>query len=189
PALTLEAPRAEGRVRGEVEVRATATPELAHYVVRFERQLDGGDWTTVGSDDSSPVYTAFDDTTGLPDGARVTYRAILTYAPGRTVTSDNTRTVTVVSTPVTQVTIHYHRTTDSSYGLWGLHLFGDALAPGEATAQWTDATPFEGTDAFGAYHVIQIDEDTAQVGFVVHGRPPNNPDIKDTDADRFFVPL
>ena len=81
PALTLEAPREEGRVRGRVEVRAAATPELAHYVVRFERQVDGGVWTAVGSDDSSPVYTAFDDTTGLADGARVTYRAILTTPP------------------------------------------------------------------------------------------------------------
>ncbi|MEY2513078.1 MAG: hypothetical protein QOJ89_436 [bacterium] len=189
PALRLEAPREDGRVRGKVEVRATATPELAHYVVRFERLVDGGDWTTVGSDDSSPVYTAFDDTTGLADGARVTYRAILTYAPGQTVTSDNTRTVTVVSTPVTQVTIHYHRTSDSNYALWGLHLFGDALAPGEATADWTNATPFEGSDGFGVFHVIQIAEDTKQVGFIVHGRPPNDPNIKDTDADRFFVPL
>ena len=190
PSLTLEAPRAEGRVRGRVEVRAAATPELPHYVVSFERQVDGGAWTPVGSDGSSPVYTAFDDTTGLADGARVTYRAILTYAAGRTVTSDNTRTVTVVSTPVTTATIHYKRTTDANYADWGLHLFGDALAPGEATAEWTNATPFEGTDAFGAFHVMQIDEDTKQVGFIVHGKPPGgNPDVKDTDADRFFVPL
>jgi hypothetical protein len=189
PALALEAPREDGRVRGRVEVRATATPELAHYAVRFERQVDGGLWTTIGSDDSSPVYTAFDDTTGLADGARVTYRAILTWASGRTVTSDNTRTVTVVSTPVTQATIHYRRTTDANYADWGLHLFGDALAAGEATAAWTNATPFEGSDAFGAFHVIQIADDTKQVGFIVHRRPPGNPDIKDTDADRFFVPL
>jgi alpha-amylase len=188
PALTLEAPREEGRVRGRVEVRATATPELPSYVARFERSVDGGAWTDVGSDDTSPVYTAFDDTSGLPDGARVTYRAILTYAAGRTVTSDTTRTVTVVATPVTQVTIHYKRTTDASYAAWGLHLFGDALAPGEATAEWTNATPFEGSDAFGAFHTIAIDEDTRQVGFVVHGRPPNE-NVKDTDADRFFVPL
>jgi hypothetical protein len=105
------------------------------------------------------------------------------------VASTNTRTVSVVSTPVTQVTIHYHRTTDTDYDRWGLHLFGDALADGEATAEWTNATPFEGMDDFGAFHVIAIDEDTAQVGFIVHGRPPNSPDIKDTDADRFFVPL
>ena len=188
PELRLEAPREDGRVRGEVEVRAVATPELAHYVVRFERQVDGGAWTTVSSDDSSPVYTAFDDTTGLDDGARVAYRAVLTYAPGQTVTSD-TRTVTVVSTPVTQATIHYHRTTDSNYEAWGLHLFGAALAPGEGTAEWGDATPFEGSDAFGVFHVVDIADDTKQVGFIVHGRPPNSPDIKDTDADRFFVPL
>ena len=189
PALTLEAPSEDGRVRGRVEVRATAAPEHATHVVRFERQVDGGAWTTIGSDDSSPVYTAFDDTTGLADGARVTYRAILTHAPGQTVSSQNTRTVTVVATPVTQVTIHYKRTSDTNYDLWGLHLFGDALAPGEATAEWTNATPFEGTDSFGALHVIDIADDTKSVGFIVHGRPPNSPDIKDTDADRFFVPL
>jgi hypothetical protein len=188
PALTLEAPRDDGRVRGEVEVRATAAPDHPGHVVRFERQVDGGEWTTVGTDDSSPVYTAIDDTTGLRDGARVTYRGILTYAPGATVTSDP-RTVTVVATPVTQATIHYRRTSDSNYALWGLHLFGDALAPDEATAEWSDATPFEGMDAFGAFHVMEIDDDTERVGFIVHGRPPNNPDIKDTDADRFFVPL
>ncbi len=105
-------------------------------------------------------------------------------------TSGNTRTVTVVSTPVTQATIHYKRTTDANYADWGLHLFGDALAPGEATAEWTNATPFEGTDAFGVFHVIQIADDTKQVGFIVHGKPPDvSPDVKDTDADRFFVPL
>jgi len=188
PELRLEAPREDGRVRGEVVTRAVSTPELAHYVVRFERQVDGGAWTTVGTDDSSPVYTAFDDTTGLGDGARVAYRAVLTYAPGQTVTSD-TRTVTVVSTPVTQATIHYHRTTDSNYAAWGLRLFGAALAAGEATAEWGNATPLQGTDAFGAFRVIDIADDTKQVGFIVHGRPPNSPDIKDTDADRFFVPL
>ncbi len=189
PSLTLEAPNEDGRVRGEVEVRATATPELTHYVVRFERQVGGGAWTAIDDpDDSSPVYTAFDDTTGLPDGSRVGYRAILDYGSA-SVTSTNTRTVTVVSTPVTQVTIHYKRTTDTNYSLWGLHLFGDALAPGEATAEWTNATPFEGSDDFGVFHVIEIDEDTATVGFIIHGRPPQLPDIKDTDADRFFVAL
>ena len=91
---------------------------------------------------------------------------------------------------MTQATIHYRRTSDSSYADWGLHLFGDALAPGEATAAWTNATPFEGTDAFGVLHEIDIADDTKSVGFIVHGKPPGgNPDVKDTDADRFFVPL
>ena len=79
----------------------------------------------------------FDDTSSLPDGARVTYRAVLTYAPGRTVTSA-TRTVTIVQARVETATIHYKGDASTT---WGLHLFGDGLAPGEATAEWTNPTP------------------------------------------------
>jgi glycosidase len=190
PAIALEAPGEGGRVRGRVEVRAVATPERATHVVRFERSVDGGPFTTVGTDDSSPVYTAFDDTSALPDGAKVTYRAVLTYEPGKTVTS-GTRTVTIVQARVAQATIHYLRTSDSNYAAWGLHLFGTGLAPGEATAAWTNATPFEAVDPDGGVlHRIAIADDTQRVGFIVHGKPPGgNPDTKDTDPDRFFVPL
>ena len=118
----------------------------------------------------------------------MTYRAVLTYAPGQTVTS-NTRTVTIVQAGVAAATIHYNRP-DGNYAAWGLHLFGDGLAPGQATAEWTSPTPFEGTDAYGAFHRITIADDTQRVGFIVHGRPPaTDPNIKDTDPDRFFVPL
>ena len=188
PGIALEAPSDNGRVRGIVEVRAVATPEHAHYTVRFQRSVNGGSFMNIGTtDSSSPVYTAFDDTSSLPDGARVTYRAVLTYAPGKTVTSAP-RTVTIVQARVTSAVIHYNRT-DGDYAAWGLHLFGDGLAPGEATAAWTNPTPFEGTDAYGALHRITIADDTKRVGFIVHRRPPGNPDVKDTDPDRFFVPL
>ena len=190
PVIALEAPNEGQRVRGTVEVRAVATPEHATHVVRFERSVNGGPFTTVGTDDSSPVYTAFDDTSSLPDGATVTYRAVLTYAPGKTVTSA-TRSVTIVQAKVTQATIHYLRTSDSNYAAWGLHLFGDGLAPGEATAEWTNATPFDLVDPDGGVmRRIAIADDTKRVGFIVHGKPPGgNPDTKDTDPDRFFVPL
>ena len=187
PALTVEAPNEGQRVRGTVEVRVTAVPEHATYVTRFERSVNGGAFTTFATDDSSPTYTGFDNTSGLPDGARVTYRAILTYAPGRTVTSA-TRTVTVVQARVETATIHYNRPA-GDYAIWGLHLFGDGLAAGEATAEWANATPFEATDGFGALHRIRLADDTKRVGFVVHQRPPGNPDIKDTALDRFFIPL
>ena len=186
PALTLEAPNEGQRVRGEVEVRATAVPEHATHVVRFERSVDGGPFTTISTDDSSPVYTAFDRTDGLADGARITYRAILTYAPGRTVVSA-TRTVTVVQTPVTTATIHYNRP-NGGYDAWGLHLFGDGLAAGEAT-EWTNAAQFDGTDSYGRFRQIDIADDTKRVGFVVHQRPPGDPNIKDTELDRLFIPL
>jgi glycosidase len=184
PALTLEAPNEGQRVRGTVEVRATATPEHASYVVRFERSVNGGAFTRIGTDDSSPVYTAFDDTSGLADRARVTYRAVLTYAPGRTVTSD-TRSVTIVQAGVATAVIHYN----GDPAAWGLHLWGDGLAPGQATAEWTSPTPFEATDAYGALHRIALTDDTQRVGFIVHRRPPGDPNVKDTDADRFFIPL
>ena len=83
PAIVLEAPNEGQRVRGTVEVRAVAIPEHSNYVVTFERSVDGGPFTPIGTDDSSPVYTVFDDTSGLADGTHVTYRAVLTYAPGR----------------------------------------------------------------------------------------------------------
>jgi alpha-amylase len=188
PAIALEAPNEGQRVRGTVEVRATATPEHSNYVVAFERSVNGGAFTPVGTDDSSPVYTVFDDTSALADGTHVTYRAVLTYAPGKSVTSA-TRTVTIVQAGVTTAIIHYNRP-DGAYTAWGLHLWGDGLAPGEATAEWTNPTPFEGNDAYGALHAIGIVDDTKRVGFIVHGRPPyTDPNIKDTDADRFFVPL
>jgi alpha-amylase len=187
PAIALEAPPDNGRVRGTVEVRAIATPEHAHYTVTIQRSVDGAPYTNVGTDSSSPVYTAFDDTAALPDGARVTYRAVLTYAPGKSVTSA-ARTVTIVQARVTAAVIHYNRT-DGDYAAWGLHLFGDGLAPGEATAVWENPTAFEGTDAYGALHRITIADDTKRVGFIVHRRPPGDPNVKDTDPDRFFVPL
>ena len=187
PAIALEAPTDNGRVRGMVEVRAVATPDHANYTVTIQRSVDGAPYTNVGTDSSSPVYTAFDDTSSLPDGARVTYRAVLTYAPGKSVTSA-TRRVTIVQARVTAAVIHYNRT-DGDYAAWGLHLFGDGLAPGEATAAWENPTPFEGTDAYGALHRIAIADDTERVGFIVHRRPPGDPNVKDTDPDRFFVPL
>jgi alpha-amylase len=190
PAITLEAPNEGQRVRGVVEVRASAVPEHSNYVMTFQRSVDGGPFTAVGTDDSSPVYTVFDDTSSLADGAHVTYRAVLTYSPGKSVTS-GTRTVTIVQAPVTTAIIHYNRP-DGNYVAWGLHLWGDGLAPGEATADWTSPTPFEGSDAYGAFHRIDppggITDDTKRVGFIVHGMPPNT-DIKDTPNDRFFIPL
>jgi len=186
PALVLETPLEGQGVRNSAALRAAVTPEHSTDVVRFERKVGGGAFEEIGSDASSPVYTLTDDTSGFADGTTLTYRAVLEYAPGRTVTSDP-RTVVVHAAPVTEAVIHYNRP-DGDYPAWGLHLFGDGLASGEATAKWEEPTAFEGTDAFGALHRIQIDDDEDRVGFIVHGMPPNF-NTKDTDPDRFFVPL
>ena len=97
PVLTLQKPAEGSSARGSVELSATADPEKASHVVSFERSVDGGAWTAVGSDDSSPVYSLTDDVSGLADGTRVQYRGAMS-GPGFSVVSE-TRTVTVGGAP------------------------------------------------------------------------------------------
>jgi len=185
PAVTLTAPAEDGNVRDRARLVAEVVPDDNDNAVTFQRSVDGGAWTTVATDDSQPVYSATDDVSGLAPGTPLRYRAILTYAAGRTVTSAS-RSATV-ATPVTTAVIHYNRPA-GDYAEWGLHLWGDGLAPGEATAAWDAPTPFEGTDSYGAFHAIELVDDTDQIGFIVHGMPPNH-DTKDTPNDRFFTPV
>jgi hypothetical protein len=190
PEIKIDAPFEGQGVRGTVTVKATTNPEHADYKVRFERSVNGGAFEELSTDDSSPVYIAFDNTSGLGDGDKVTYRAVLVYATGETVTSA-TRSARVTLTPVTKAVIHYNGSATD----WGLHLFNptgsNALAPGEGTAEWTNPTPFEGTDAFGALHEMDIADDEDRFGFIVHRRPPGDPNTKDPDnaPDRFINPL
>jgi alpha-amylase len=153
PSVTLTAPPQDGRVRERARLTAEVTPDDNDNSVRFERSVDGGAWTAVGSDSSQPVYTLSDDVSGLDPGTAIEYRAVLTYAAGHTVTSAS-RSVTVVE-PVTTATIHDQRSS-------------------------------------GVFHEIEIADDTKQVGFVVHGKPPGGtPDTKDptNSPDRFFTPI
>jgi alpha-amylase len=187
PAIELEAPTDGGRVRGRVEVRAVATPDHPDYAVTFYRQVGDGPWTAIGTDTSSPVYTAFDDTTWLANGSVVRYRAVLTYAPGRTVESA-TRSVTVVTEPVTTAVVHYLRPA-GDYDSWGLHLWGDAIADGVATA-WDAPRQRDGIDGFGAVYQIPLKDDTKPVNFIMH-QPSGDtvPDTREPGGDRSFVPL
>ena len=185
PAIALTSPP-DGGARQRVALAAEATPDHSNYAVTFERRVGGGGWTAIATDGSQPAYTHSDDISGLSPGTQVRYRATLAYAPGKTVTSAE-RTVTVTA-PVTQLKIHYKRSA-GGYASWGLHLWGDGLAAGEATASWDDPTEFESSDSYGALHVIDIADDTKQVGFIVHGQPPNQNTKDPTDSpDRFVTP-
>ena len=98
PLVTINAPVDGGEVTrlADVMVQATVDSERATHVVEFQRSVSGGAWTSIGTDDSSPVYTAFDDVSALALGTTVSYRAILTEPDGTTVTS---ATVTVTVAP------------------------------------------------------------------------------------------
>jgi alpha-amylase len=97
PILTIEAPEEGASVRNEVEVRAVADPERATHIVNFERSINGGAWEAIGTDDSSPTYTAFDDISALPDNTGIRYCATLT--DGNTTVVSAIRTVTVGNLP------------------------------------------------------------------------------------------
>ncbi len=99
PVLTIQSPDEGSSVDGSVTVSATADPEKATHVVSFERSVAGGEWTAIGSDDSSPVYSVTDDLAalGLEDGTQVQYRALMS-GTGFSVTSEP-RTVVVGDAP------------------------------------------------------------------------------------------
>lgn len=77
--------------------------------------------------------------------------------------------------------IHYKRA-DGDYTGWGLHLWGDAIDPTEATDWATPKLP-TGTDAFGATFEIKLKDPTKPVNFIVH-----KGDTKDVDPDRSYIP-
>ncbi len=89
------------------------------------------------------------------------------------------------------VTIRYHRA-DGDYGdptspdfnnFWGLHLWGSAIDPAEATV-WDAPKPFDGVDAYGAYWNVLIQDATQPVNFIIH-----RGDTKDPGPDESFIPL
>jgi alpha-amylase len=94
PKLTIELPAEGAEVFGTIEVRVTADPERASHVVRIQRRLpsDSG-WVTVRTDNSSPVYSFYDDLSKVPVGTEIRYRAILNEPDGTRVISP-VRTVT-----------------------------------------------------------------------------------------------
>lgn len=79
------------------------------------------------------------------------------------------------------VAVHYGRP-DGDYSGWGLHLWGDGLAPGTAT-EWTAPRPPDGTDTFGAFWHVPVSDPAKPVNFIVH-----KGDVKDPGADQSVLP-
>ncbi len=63
-------------------------------------------------------------------------------------------------------TIHYQRA-DDDYAGWGLHVWGAGLAPGQATA-WAIPRAYSGSDGYGSFWSIEVDDASLPVGFIVH---------------------
>jgi hypothetical protein len=89
-----------------VTVTATVDPERPLQVVEFERSVDGGAWTSLGTDSSAPAYTVSDDVSDLPLGTSVRYRARLSEPGGHMSTSPPVTVTTAEPAPaVDSVTV------------------------------------------------------------------------------------
>ncbi|MFC3298526.1 alpha-amylase [Arthrobacter agilis] len=115
PKPTMGLPAEGTQVQGAVDVTATVSPERSDYAVTLERSVAGGTWTAIGTDESSPTYSAVDDLTALElaDGTQVRYRAVL----GTSVS--DVRTVTVGSIVDQPGTVAVAGSLDSELGCGG----------------------------------------------------------------------
>jgi len=196
PLVTIEAPAEGSKARGAFPVRAVVDPERATHVVRIERSVAGGPWATVGTDSSSPAYTAFDDLTplALAAGTPIGYRAILTEPSGKTATSA-VRNVTAAGPPLTMATLRYLRPAgdygDPPSSGWGLHMWGDAVAQTVLDqVTWGSPWPRARVENGWAVYEIPLRDDTKPVNFIMHLPSGDSvPSTREPGGDRSFIPL
>jgi hypothetical protein len=195
PSVTIEVPGEGARVRGTVEVRAVVDPERASHTVAFERSIAGGPWTAIGSDSSSPVYTAFDELPAdLAVDTSIAYRAILSEPDGTRVVSA-TRTVRYAGPPATSATLHYYRPAgdygDPPASGWGLHMWGEAVDPAVlAQVAWDRPWPRARVENGWAEYDIPLVDDTKPVNFIMHLPSGDSvPDTREPGGDRLFTPI
>jgi Bacterial pullanase-associated domain/Alpha amylase, C-terminal all-beta domain len=175
-----------------LEIRAELSRDIPAEVT-FSVQVNGGPYQILGTDDNPP-YRVYYRPYDTPEDAKVSFLAVVNDLSGHlaaaTVANVSvTRQQAKVEQLYDEVVIHYIRS-DRDYGdpsssdyndLWGLHLWGEALATGEET-EWTKPRAFDQTDACGRYTVVALADDTQPINFIVH-----RGDRKDgTDQDRSF---
>jgi glycosidase len=184
------------RVLDRIEVAAELDTG-AYAEVTFAVREGDGEYVPIGTDDNPP-YRVFYDASHLRDqpDARLSFRAIVNDLSGHLAADEVVGVGVEVAEPTAPTTpyavIHYQRpagdygdhTTGNSADFWGLHLWGDAIAPGEVT-DWTTPKPFLGEDEYGRFAFVELANDAAPVNFIVHRGDTKDPD---NSPDRSFDP-
>ncbi len=146
-----------------------------------------GDFMPIGTDDSAP-YRIFYDASHWPAGTKLEFMAVVNDLNGHV----NGAFVTGITPKYEQggsavtydhVVVHYQRP-GNDYDGWGLHLWGDAIDPSEAT-EWATPKPFLGEDDWGRFAWIKLKDAKQNVNFIVHQGDTKDPD---GSPDRFFNP-
>ncbi|GAB3414510.1 pullulanase-type alpha-1,6-glucosidase [Flindersiella endophytica] len=184
PAITLTAPTAGSQVKGRTEIAADV-PTGGFAQVTFAVKQGDGAWQRLGTDDNPP-YRIFHDTTSIPAGTALTYKAIAKDSAGRLAST----TVDVTKgqepsdgggggeVPRDWLLVHYQRPA-GDYDGWGLHAWGDI----EGEVQWASPIPFSGEDSYGRFAWVKLAPGASNVGFIAH-----KGDEKDCAQDRFVNP-
>jgi glycosidase len=184
------------RVVDRIEVAAELDTDTPAEVTFAVREGDG-DYVPIGTDDNPP-YRVFYDASHLRgvDGASLSFRAIVNDLSGHLAADEVVDVGVEFPEPAgptnPYAVVHYARP-DGDYGdhttgdfndFWGLHLWGDAIAPGEVT-DWTTPKPFLGEDEYGRFAFVELADDTVPVNFIVHRGDTKDP----VDSpDRSFDP-
>jgi hypothetical protein len=82
PRITLAEPRPTQEANSRLEVGAEVAGS-SFYEVTFQARIAGGDWTTIGTDDTAP-YRVFHDVRPFDPGTEVEYRAVVLDNRGHT---------------------------------------------------------------------------------------------------------
>ncbi|GAA1790086.1 pullulanase-type alpha-1,6-glucosidase [Luedemannella flava] len=178
PSIKITSPTGGVASRAEV-VAAVGTDAPAQ--VTFAVKVGDGGWRLLGTADRAP-YRVFHDLTGLPAGAKLTYKAVVRDPAGRL--TSTTSTATVATPPLAggapdNLVVHYLRG-DGSYDPWSTYAWGDI----EAGMSWPSGAPFSGEDAYGRFSWIKLKPGAKSVGFLVVDKFGT----KDVESDRSVDP-
>jgi glycosidase len=172
----------DGVIAGRAEVGVDLVPDRYTEVTFAVKVGDATEWTILGTDTNYP-YRVFYDVSSLPISTTLRFMAVANPFTDRLWTTE-TEAVVVAEASLAgagYAVIHYHRP-DGDYDGWGLHLWGDAIAEGEATT-WQEAKLPNGESAYGKFWFVQLKDASQPVNFIIH-----KGDEKDTDPDRSFIP-
>ena len=168
-----------------MEIRASASGNQFAEVTFAVRESGTEQFTVIGVDDNPP-YRVFYDASGWPAGTQLDFLTVANDLNGHYSGAYVAGVKPVYEEPTQAVSykyavVHYQRPAND-YDGWGLHLWGDAIDPAEAT-DWGSPKPFLGEDNYGRFAWIKLADSSKDVNFIVH-----KGDDKDTPNDRKFNP-
>jgi len=76
--ISLVSPAVGEQLGDQPVISATVVPYRPNTTVEFMRQVQGGDWESIGTDATAPVYSVTDDLSGIDSGLDIQYRAVVT---------------------------------------------------------------------------------------------------------------